>query len=82
MSFKLDQCPDCVVISINCTRDPVINRDLNQQYVEEVLPEVKFQFIQIDKHIIGHCTDMIYGDGFIHDIYTAIRHEYPMKMIQ
>lgn len=74
LSFNLNQNNDCIVISINCSKDPIINQELNEQYFKSILPEVKFKHVQIKKPVIGHCTDMIYGNHFVHDIIDALRY--------
>lgn len=69
--FNINQTPETKVINIWCKYDPFVLRRIHEKYIADRERNIKFPIINIEKAVIGHCSDMITND-YLCDLMCAI----------
>jgi len=67
--FQFDQAPDVDIVNIYCKHDPIIDRMLVRSRECGVNDS---RMLNIEKDMVGHCTDMMYGREYFKHIIRAI----------
>ena len=75
--FNFDQTKDTEVYNIYSTRDPVIIREVHDNFVALNKDKIRFFNKNIEKNTIGHCSDMAFSTNYLTDVITCIfAHNY------
>ena len=72
-SININLNSDVSVVNIYCTSDPIVDYQLNFDYINSNKKNFKFRLINIEKDRIGHCTDMCYDTKYLSDLINAIQ---------
>lgn len=68
--FQFEQDSDVDIVNIYCKHDPIANRNLHES--REDIQMNPSQILNIEKDIVGHCSDMMYGRGYFKHVIQAI----------
>jgi hypothetical protein len=65
LRFQLDQASDVNIVHIYCKNDPIASYEENRPSPTSLV---------LEKPIVGHCTDMIYGKSYLKEVVYALRY--------
>jgi hypothetical protein len=65
LRFQLDQASDVNIVHIYCKHDPIASYEENCPSPTSLV---------LEKPIMGHCTDMIYGKSYLKEVVYALRY--------
>ena len=75
--FCLDLTEDIQIVNIYCKYDPFINRETHRKYIANLSEHPKYanminNMINLDKDVMGHCSDMGFSVKYLTEIVDAI----------
>jgi predicted alpha/beta-fold hydrolase len=68
--FQVEQLEKMVLVNIYCKYDPVVHRDHSIGTIQFLYPN--WRIYNVEKPLVGHCSDMVYGRAYLKDIIEAI----------
>lgn len=70
--FNFDLSPDTKVYNIYSKKDPVVFREISNEFIKKNNDKIKFINKNIEKDTIGHCSDMAFSTYYLKDIINSI----------
>jgi len=70
--FQPEQSESVEIINIYCKYDPIVCNENQVRFLREKYPDMKVNVYNMEKPMLGHCSDMVYGRAYLNDIIHAI----------